>query len=319
MQTSPDWRRIGAYAAVYILWGLTFLGVRTVVLVTPPFATAGFRFLLSGVLLLALCRAGRRAWPSAREWAESAKLGLLMFAVNSACFFWAEQRLYSPSAAVVVATMPVWVAVSEWVLAPGYRPSPATLAGSALGIGGVCALAHTGNGAASGPHQTHLAILVLLLGTVCWAAGSVWSRALALPADQGMRSALQMTTGGAALLLLAGLSGETRAFLHAVAHWTPLVSFSFAYLVLASIVAFTAYVWLLHHEPAGRVATYAYVNPLVALLAGVLLAHEAVGPWQLLGCGLVLAGVFAALSGRKPVPVAARVVEPPLTSRGPVG
>ncbi len=179
------------------------------------------------------------------------------------------------------------------------RGAPGTCLGSALGIAGVFALAHKG-AAASSPHQTHLAILVLLLGTLCRAGGSVWSRSLALPANQGMRSALQMSTGGAALLFLAALAGESRAFAIAVAHWSSLVWFSFLYLVFPSTVAFTAYVRLLRHEPASRVATYVYVNPLVALLAGMLLAHEALGPWQLLGCGLILAGVFAALSSRRP-------------------
>ena len=292
-----DRRRVSAYAAVYILWGLTFLAVRTVVLLTPPFATAGFRFLLSGLILLAICRARRESWPTARAWADSAKLGFAMFAVNYACFFWAEQRLLSSVAAVIVATMPVWIAIAEWFRVPGYRPSPGTLLGSALGLLGVSALAHKGARAAS-EHQTDGAILVLLFGTACWAGGSVWSRSLILPPGQGMRSALQMTTGGIALVLLAAVSGESRAFAFAVAHWPPLVWFSFLYLIFASIVAFTAYVWLLHHDPASRVATYAYVNPLVALLAGVLLAHEAVGPWQWLGSGLVLLGVFASLSSR---------------------
>jgi drug/metabolite transporter (DMT)-like permease len=292
-----DVRRILAYAAVYILWGATYLAVRTVVLVTPPFSAAALRFLLSGLILLAISRYNSRhePWPSRVEWVNSAKLGFAMFAINYACFFWAEQRLYSGTAAVVVATMPVWIFLCEWLFARTQRLSLGIAIGSALGIGGVVLLTRSGSAAASSPSVTHLATLVLLCGTITWSAGSVWSRSLQLPSQQSMRSALQMTMGGAFLVPLALAFGEGRLVVHALSQWTAATLLCFVYLIVASIVAFTAYVWLLHHEPAGRVASYAYVNPLVAIALGAGLGQERFGPTQILGAGLVLLGVFATL------------------------
>jgi drug/metabolite transporter (DMT)-like permease len=136
-------------------------------------------------------------------------------------------------------------------------------------------------------------------GTIAWSAGSVWSRSLQLPEQQSVRSALQMTTGGVFLWLLALGDGEVRPFAASLGAWTWITWLCFGYLIVASIVAFTAYVWLLHHEPAGRVASYAYVNPLVAMVLGTSLGHEHFGGWQIFGAGLVLLGVFAALATRR--------------------
>jgi drug/metabolite transporter (DMT)-like permease len=295
-------RRTLSYAAVYLLWGGTYLAVRTVVLVTPPFSAAALRFLVSGLLLLAISRiqtGEKQPWPTRRDWINSSKLGFVMFAINYGCFFWAEQRLYSGIAAVVVATMAVWIFLAEWLILRTQRLSPGIVMGSALGIGGVVLLTRTGTAAPSSHGQTHLAILVLMSGTICWAFGSVWSRALALPAQQSARSALQMTTGGFFLAIIAIAAGETPQLIASLHVWTWITWLCFAYLIFASIVAFTAYVWLLHHEPAGRVASYAYVNPLVAIALGVGMGHEHIVGWQYLGAALVLVGVFATLTTKQ--------------------
>ncbi len=302
-------RRLLAYAAVYILWGGTYLAVRTVVLVTPPFSAAALRFLLSGLLLLVISRIGSKGkiqrWPSRAEWINSAKLGFFMFAINYGCFFWAEQRLYSGIAAVVVATMAVWIFLAEWLITKTQRLSLGILTGSVLGIAGVVLLTRTGTAAPDSHGQTHLAILVLMTGTICWSLGSVWSRSLALPAQQSARSALQMATGGFFLALIALAAGEAPQVLAALRAWTWITWLCFAYLIAASIIAFTAYVWLLHHEPAGRVASYAYVNPLVAIGLGVGIGHEHIVSVQYAGAALVLLGVFATLmSKQKPVATA---------------
>ncbi len=295
-------RRILAYAAVYLLWGGTYLAVRTVVLVTPPFSAAALRFLISGLVLLAISRirtGERQPWPTRKEWTNSAKLGLVMFAFNYGCFFWAEQRLYSGIAAVVVATMAVWVFLAEWLVLRTQRLSLGIVVGSVLGIGGVVLLTRTGTAAPDSHGQTHLAILVLMSGTICWAFGSVWSRALALPAQQSARSALQMATGGFFLMFPAIGAGEIPKLIASLHAWTLVTWLCFAYLIAASIIAFTAYVWLLHHEPAGRVASYAYVNPLVAIALGVGIGREHIVSWQYAGAALVLLGVFATLTTKQ--------------------
>jgi len=291
-------RRLLAYAAIYFLWGATYLAVRTVVLVTPPFSAAGLRFLLSGLILLALSRMEKASWPTRADWIHSAKLGFVMFGINYACFFWAEQRLYSGLAAVVVATMPVWIFLAEWLIAGTQKLSAGIVVGSLLGISGVVLLTRTGTPAAS--HGVKgIAVCVLMTGTIAWSVGSVWSRTLKLPAQQSARSALQMATGGVFLCLLALVAGETHHAIASVMAWSWKIWLCFGYLIVASIVAFTAYVWLLHHEPAGRVASYAYVNPLVAIALGVGLGHEHFGGRQIIGAGLVLLGVFATLSTRQ--------------------
>ena len=295
-------RRILSYAAVYFLWGGTYLAVRTVVLVTPPFSAAALRFLISGLLLLAFSRiqtGEKQPWPTRMEWINSAKLGLVMFAFNYGCFFWAEQRLYSGVAAIVVATLAVWVFLAEWLILRTQRLSLGIIAGSVLGIGGVVLLTRTGTAAPDSHGQTHLAILVLMSGTICWAFGSVWSRSLALPAQQSARSALQMATGGFFLMFLAIGAGEGPQLIASLHAWTLVTWLCFAYLIAASIVAFTAYVWLLHHEPAGRVASYAYVNPLVAIALGVGIGHERIVSWQYVGAALVLLGVFATMTTKQ--------------------
>ncbi len=298
-------RRLLAFAAIYFLWGGTYLAVRTVVLVTPPFAAASLRFLLSGLVLLAVSGPRPGSWPTRREWRNSVLLGFLMFALNYGCFFWAEQRLYSGVAAVIVATMPVWVLAAELLSGQTRRLSQGSVVGSFLGIGGV-AMMTRGSGAQAASHrETLLATAVLLLGTICWSAGSVWSRSLALPVRQSVRSALQMGFGGLFLGALALFAGEGRRLGPALRAWHWTTSLWFVYLVAASIVAFTAYVWLLHHEPVSRVASYAYVNPLVALALGVGFAHEHVGRWQLAGGALVLGGVFSTLRARAAVPAEA--------------
>ena len=291
-------RRLLAYAAVYLLWGGTYLAVRTVVLVTPPFTAAALRFLLSGLLLLAISRTQGAPAPTPADWRHSAKLGFIMFAINYGCFFWAEQRLYSGLAAVVVATMPVWIFLAEWLVTRNQRLSVGILAGIALGISGVALLTHHNTPALGSNGQTNLAIGVLLTGTICWSAGSVWSRALPLPSNQMVRSALQMTTGGAFLCLIALAVGDAHRIAPAIHQWTTTTWLCFVYLIAASILAFTAYTWLLEHEPAGRVASYAYVNPLVAMTLGAWLGNEHFGRWQITGASLVLLSVFATLTAK---------------------
>jgi drug/metabolite transporter (DMT)-like permease len=283
------------------LWGATFLAVRTVVLVTPPFSAAAIRFFLSGIVLLAISRFEKQRWPSVADWTNSAKLGFVMFAIDYACLFWAEQRIYSGLAAIISATIPVWIFLAEWLIARTQRFSFGMAAGTTFGITGVVLLARNTSGAGSaGAHpQSHMPVIILLGGCVAWAAGSVWSRSLQLPAQQSVRSALQMTTGGVFLGVIALIAGEGRQLPQVLMHWTVTTWLCFAYLIVASIVAFTSYVWLLHHEPAGRVASYAYVNPLIAMVLGVALGHEHFGVWQVLGAGLVLLGVFATLSARE--------------------
>jgi drug/metabolite transporter (DMT)-like permease len=292
-------RKLLAYSAIYFLWGASFLAIRQVVAVTPPFFAAAFRFLCAGAILYAYSRAKGMPQPDRRQLVSTALLGLVMFAGDYGCLFWAEQEVPSGLAAVIAATIPVWVLLGEWLFAGSARPTAKAVAGIVLGIGGVILLMLP-----AGLHDTGFSrsALVLLLGCFLWAGGTVASRHLQLPRQLTMSAGLQMSWGGAFLLLISAASGELGK-LPALSHqWNWQLAFAMAYLIVfASIIAFTAYVWLIARDPTTRVASYAYVNPLIALLLGSLLAQERPTPLQYAGAALVVAGVAFTIAGKRVV------------------
>ena len=299
-------RRILAYSAIYFLWGGSFLGIREVVAVVPPFFAAGFRFLFAGLFLLAFAlvvprRSGEGHIITRQQWLGAVLLGLVMFTGDYACLFWAEQRISSGIASVISATIPVWIFAGEVFLLGTQRITGKSLAGVALGFAGVVVL--TWQSTQSGPVGSSVAMLVALAGTFFWSGGTLLSRRLVLPASRVVSAGWQMATGGILLFTVAAGAGELHRLPAAPSAFSPRVVLSMTYLIVAaSIVAFTAYVWLLGHEPVGRVASYAYVNPVVALALGAWLAGERLSLLQLLGSGLVLVGVFATLTGKLPAP-----------------
>lgn len=299
-------RRLLAYAAIYILWGGSFLGIRVIVAVVPPFFAAGFRFTLAGLLLVAYSYVrGQTSMPRG-SLRGAAALGFIMFTLMYAALFWGEIRVPSGIAAVISAMIPVWIFIGELAVLRSQRAAPLSVAGIVLGFAGVVMLAWRAPGGA-GRAET-FAMLVLIGGTLCWSGGTLWSRKLVLPRPQTLNAGWQMAIGGALLFVLSAASGEMRRLPSPAVLLRPALVLSMAYLVLcASILAFTAYVWLIAHEPATRVASYAYVNPVIALLAGAMLAGERLSAVQVIGVVLVLAGVFATLTGRQVAPAARKV------------
>jgi drug/metabolite transporter (DMT)-like permease len=292
-------RRVLAYAAIYLLWGGSFLGIRDVVAVTPPFFAAGFRFVLAGGALYLMARMSGARPPNRRQLWHSFGMGVVMFGGNYACLFFAEQRLASGIAAVLTAMVPVWVFLGEWLVFRVQRLTISTLAGMALGISGVVLLSRSTT--AGGIHSANgIAVMVLILGTLLFSSATLWSRRLTLPEEQTMRASLQMLLGGVVLLAFSGLCGEFGRVPAAIHAWRWHTVFSMLYLIVAaSIVAFTAYTWLIHHDSATRVSSYAYVNPLVALAIGTTFAHEHMSGEEWAGSALVLAGVVATLLGKQ--------------------
>ncbi len=290
-------QRALAYVAIYGLWGGSFLAIVEVVRIAPPFFAAALRFSLAGLILYTASRLRGAPVPTARQWKHSALLGLIIFAGNYACLFWAEQRLASGIAAVLTAMTPVWIFLGEWLVFRTQRLTAGTTAGIVLGIGGVVLLSR----ASAGAHRAAgVAALVLLLGTLLFSVGTLWSRKLSLPPQQTTRAGLQMLLGGIFLFVLAFASGESSQLPAALHAWRWQTTAAMLYLIFAaSIVAFTSYTWLIHHESATRVASYAYVNPVVALLLGIVLAGERISGAQWAGAALILLGVVATLSGRQ--------------------
>lgn len=288
------WLLVGAFAAVYLIWGSTYYAIAVAVETMPPLLMAGVRALLAGFLLLAVL--GVRGAPrlKAREAAVAGGVGVLLMLGNGAVTWSTDQGTPSGLAAVLVAMVPIWIAVLGWRLG-GARPTKAVVAGLAMGLGGVALLLGPGLGATSVPL---VGGLVILAGTVSWASGSLASRGARLPPALSA-IAIEMLVGGAALSLIGlGLGEGSRVHLDAVSFRS---AAAFAYLVLfGSLVAFTAYVWLLRVQPPGRVATYAFVNPVVAVLLGWALAAEPLTPRTLLAAAVIVAGVALTTLGARP-------------------
>lgn len=290
-------RKLLAYAAIYVLWGGTFLAIRELVrsAAVPPFLAAGSRFLLAGLILLVWARLTNPIQITRRQALSAVLLGLVMFTGDYAALFWAETRVASGLAAVVFAMIPIWIFAGELLLRT-QRATAFSAGGIVLGFAGIVVLSLHSPGTA---HTSTFAVLIMLSGTLCWSIGTLWSRHLPLPRPQHVAAGLEMVTGGFFLLLLSGGAGEFRHIPSAAVLLSPRVLLSLAYLIAAgSMISYSAYVWLIAHDSPTRVASYAYVNPVFALILGAVLAGERLTPLQMAGAALVLAGVFATLMGR---------------------
>jgi drug/metabolite transporter (DMT)-like permease len=278
-----------AFAIIYFVWGSTFLAIRVGVREVPPFLLAGIRFSAAGIVLYIWMRARGTASPAFREWASAWLLAVLIFVLDYGLLFWAEQRVPSGMAAVMMATIPAFMALAEILILRSQRLTLRLGLALLVGIGGVIILVSHSVGFGEGPINTSGA-LALVVAAISWSLASVLTRKLALPESKVMSSGAQMLAGGVLLTLTAAMLGEFRGFhIQAVSSgaW-----FALAYLIFAgSIIGFTAYVWLIHHESPTKVGTYAYVNPVVAVLVGYFLGGEALGARTVLGTLLVLVSV----------------------------
>lgn len=278
---------LAAFAAIYFLWGTTFLAIRVAVRDIPPVFAAGTRMLSAGVILLVLMALRGVRWPTAAEWRSLAIMGVSMFAADYAALFWAEKYLSSGIAAVISATIPLLVVFFEILL----RLQPlrwSAMAAVLLGLCGVSVLMIP-DAKVSVPVLPALAVL---LGGCGWALGTVLTKKLPLPESKPVTAGGSMAAGGVALLLLSAAFGE----LHPWPHISRSSALALAYLVtFGSLIAYTAYIWLLSRMPASKVASYAYVNPVVAVVLGYFFANEAVTARMIVGAALVLVSVYLIL------------------------
>jgi drug/metabolite transporter (DMT)-like permease len=285
----PRWKILLAFATIYLVWGSTFLAIRVGVREVPPLLLAGMRFSVAGIVLYGWMRAMGTASPTRREWASVTLLAVLIFLVDYGLVFWAEQRVPSGITAVMLATIPVFTALAEILILRTQQLTFRLGLALLVGLAGVAVLVSRSVSFGDAPIESSGA-LALVIGAICWSLASVLSRNLTLPQSKFMSSGAQMLVGGILLLVAAAAFGEFRNF-HAqqvsARAWVAL-----AYLIVAgSILAFTAYVWLIHTEAPTKVGTYAYVNPVVAVLLGYFLAGEAIGLRTVLGTFLVLVSV----------------------------
>ena len=301
------WKTLLAFAIIYLVWGSTYLAIRIGVREFPPLLMAALRFLIAGAVLYAWAFARRERSPDRRQWASISLLAVLFILFDYGLVFWAEQRVPSGVTAVMMATIPLFIALCEIVLLRTQTLTLRLALALLAGIAGVAVLASRSSFVGGTPIDPYGA-LALVLGSFSWAVGTVLTRKLSLPSSKVMSSASQMLTGGVFLALAAAAFGEIRDFHPAAisrAAW-----FSLLYLIVAgSIVAFTAYLWLVHHESPTKVGTYAYVNPVVAVLIGYFFARESLGLRTILGTLLVLISVIAITTARSAKPAASVSVE----------
>jgi len=299
----PTWKILLAFAIIYFVWGSTFLAIRVGVREVPPFLLAAMRFLVAGLALYGWVIARGESPPTVRQWASVSLLAILIFVLDYGLLFWAEQRVPSGIAAVMLATIPAFMALSEIVFLRTQRLTFRLALALLIGLGGVGVLMSRSLNFGGVPIDS-VGAMALIFASMSWSVASTLARKLPLPPSKVMSSGAQMLAGGIFLAIAAAARGEFRSF-HP---WT--VSreawLSLLYLIVAgSIIGFTAYVWLLHHESPTRVGTYAYVNPVVAVLVGYFLGGESLGLRTILGtlCVLISVVVITTTPAKKPATV----------------
>jgi drug/metabolite transporter (DMT)-like permease len=301
------WKTWLAFAIIYFVWGSTFLAIRVGVREVPPFLFAAMRFSVAGLALYGWMTAKGERLPSGRQWMSVIVLALLIFVCDYGLLFWAEQRVPSGIAAVMLAMIPVFMALSEIIFLRTQRLTLRLAVGLLVGIGGVVVLMSRSLNLGGAPIDTAGAT-ALIVASISWSVASALSRKLVLPESKVMSSGAQMLAGGVLLALAAGARGEFRGFrFESVSRET---WFALVYMIVAgSILGFTAYVWLLHHESPTKVGTYAYVNPVVAVLIGYFLGGETLGLRTILGSLFVLVSVVVITMTPAKKAVAAAAVE----------
>jgi drug/metabolite transporter (DMT)-like permease len=303
----PAWKTLLAFAIIYFVWGSTFLAIRVGVHEVPPLLLAAMRFLVAGLVLYGWMIAQGERSPSGREWASVSLLAVLIFVIDYGLLFWAEQRVPSGLAAVMMATIPVFMALAEIIFLRTQGLTVRLSLALLIGIGGVVVLVSRTLNLGGAPVD-RVGAVALIVASISWSVGSVLTRKLSLPPSKVMSSGAQMLAGGVFLALAAAALGEFRNFHPSSVSreaWLSLL-----YLIVAgSIIGFTAYVWLIHHESPTKVGTYAYVNPVVAVLVGYFLGGEGLGVRTILGTLLVLISVVVITTTRAKIPVATQTVE----------
>lgn len=297
---------LAAFIALYLIWGSTYLGIRIGLKSIPPLFLVGSRFLVAGAILYLWCLAKGEKAPSLKKFGTIGIGGVLMLFLGNGGVSWAEQYLPSGLVAIIVATVPLWFVLldkSQWKY---YFSNKFIILGILVGFGGVMLL-FAGKGLASSPQNKMrlLSFLVLFIGTAGWATGSLYSKYKKVTASVTMKAAVQMLAAGIVSILAGLLEGEQNYFVINQVSWQSLAAL--VYLILmGSLVGYMSYIWLLSVKPASIVGTYAYVNPVVAVFLGWLIAGEQITLQQMIALAVILAGVILvnfAPAPKKAIPV----------------
>jgi drug/metabolite transporter (DMT)-like permease len=294
-----------ALGAVYLIWGSTYLGIKFVIETMPPFASASIRFLIAGGVMYLFRRLRGDPAPTRKEWRAAAIVGLLLLAGGNGAVVWAEQTVPSGLVALMIGTTPLWIVLLDYlrpwrlfgIETQFARPRPLALLGVVIGFVGVAFLVLGGNPVDGKIDPVGAGVVIF--GTISWASGSVYGRSAKLPASPLLGTGMEMLIGGVGLGVLAALSGDwLRLDLAAVTResWLALLYL----IVVGSWIGFSAYVWLLKNAPLPLVSTYAYVNPVVAIILGALIAGEPITPRIVLAAAIIVGAVVLTVTARAP-------------------
>jgi drug/metabolite transporter (DMT)-like permease len=287
-----------AFAAIYVIWGSTFLATRYAVVTIPPFFVSGTRFFLAGVALFGFARIRNREPLTARTWLSAAAMGTLFFVICHGGVSWAAKHVPSGVLALLMSSISMWTAILEIAGRSRTRPGRRVMVSLLVGFAGIALLVVRPE-VLAGSHSGSLGAVVVLVGAFSWAAGTVLTKKVPLPSSVILSAAMQMLCGGGLLIVLGIVTGQGAGW--SPASISPQSAIAMVFLTLiGSLVGFTCYIWLLGHCPPTQVATYAYVNPIIALFLGSMIAGEQLSFRSLAASVIVVGAVAAIVSAKRP-------------------
>jgi len=281
------WLILLAFAAVYFVWGSSYIGIRFAIETIPPFLMTAVRFLTSGTILIGFALARGAKMPTRIHWRSAAVAGGFLFLLNNSMIVWAQDHgLPSGVTAILLATMPMFMVLLNWVR--GVRPTLVTMIGLLVGFAGMLLLVSPGSIAVENMHP--LAPFAVLGASACWSFGALFARGADLPENGSLSTGMQLFAGGAMILILSLVTGDAATLDLSGISLTSAVAF-FHLTIMSSILTFSAFVWMMKVVPPAKVATYAYVNPVIAMILGWALANEPLTERKLIAAAIILSGV----------------------------
>lgn len=290
-----------ALLTVYIIWGSTYLGMRFAIETIPPFIMAGFRFLAAGVILYAVMRLRGAARPQPVHWRSTLIIGVLLVGGGPGLVGWSEQFIPSGLAALVIATVPMWIVLLDWLYSGHKNPGWQVIAGLLIGFIGLILLIDPFNfsGAEQGQTISLIGVGGLLMAAFLWSNGSLYSRKAPLPDSPLLGTSMEMMLGGAFLLIISLIAGDWRGFDPAGVSMRSMLALLYL-ITFGSLVAFSAYIWLIRVTTPARATSYAYVNPIIAVILGWLLADEMMNGRMIIATTIIVGAVVLITTQKEP-------------------
>ena len=288
-----------ALITLYIVWGSTYLGIKVAIETIPPFFQGALRFLISGLIILIWQKSSGQAMPTRKQWFSTFIIGTLLLLGGNGLVSWAEQFIPSGIAALIIATVPLWLVIMEAVRPGGIKPTWQAIVGLVIGFIGIFILAGPAEISGSKTNLDTFGVVALLFATLLWALGSIYSKSADLPKASMVTTGAEMLMGSIGLMVVSLLTGE----LHG---WDPTgisarsIGGVIYLILIGSIAGFGSYIWLLQNAPISLVATYAYVNPIVAVILGYLFANEPLEPRTWIAAAIIIGAVIFINSKGKP-------------------